>query len=329
MRRLLVAAAVLGLLGGAGAAPLKDWRRGVNLEGWLGGGPFRPLDAAQLSQLGQIRAAGFDFVRVPLDPALLIEASASSDEPGRSLDRLLGAARARGLGVLVAVAPDPGLKRKVLLGGMARDTHLVLLERLAARMVAARLPRAMIEPLDEPVDPGRRDCGPSTFDWNAALSAFVRAVRRAAPALPVLVSGICYADADSILDLRPLADRNVVYGFQYLNPLDFTQQGNPSNDDWKRLKGVPYTVNDARAMRRSFEAVGHWSRRYGVPVLLTSFAVHTSAPSAERLRWLRDVRTLAEGQHFAWAAWSWQSPFGFGISGGGKVPARLKQVLGL
>ena len=329
MRHLGRVLAVLCLLGWTGAATPGGWKRGVNLEGWLGAGPFMPLGAAQFTQLPKIRASGFDFVRVTLDPALFIGAPKGSAEPQASLGRLLQQARASGLGVILAVAPGDDLKRRVLLGGLSRDTYLVLLERLAAQLTAARLPRAMIEPMNEPVDPNRRDCGPSSFDWNAALSGFVGAVRRSAPALPVLVSGICYADSDSVVDLRPLADRNVIYGFQYLNPLKFTQQGNPNNDDWKPLKGVRYTANDARQMRHSFETVGDWSRRYGVPVLITAFSVHVSAPGADRLRWLRDVRMLAEQQQFSWSVWSWQSPFGFAVSTGGQLPPDLRRALGM
>ena len=329
MRRLALTLALLFGLSVAGAPPPSSWGRGVNLDGWLSAGPFVPLGEARLAQLQRVRAAGFDFVRVPLDPALFIAAQAGSSEPGASLDRLLQAARARNLGVVVSLTPADEPKRRVLLGGLARDTYLVLLERLSARLAAARLPRAMIEPLDEPVDPRRRDCGPSAFDWNAALSDFVAAVRRGAPKLPVLVSGSCYADADSMQSLRPLSDRNVVYSFQYLDPLNFTQQGNRNNEDWKKLRGVPYTAGDAAAMRRAFVRAGGWARQYGLPVLVTAFAVHDTAPPPDRLRWLHDVRVLAEQQQFAWTVWSWQDDSGFGLSEGGQLPGELKQALGL
>ena len=64
-------------------------------------------------------------------------------------------------------------------------------------------------------------------------------------------------------------------------------------------------------------------------MLLSSFAVHVSAPHADRLRWLRDVRTAAGAQKMAWAAWSWESPYGFGLTEQGKLPAEMKKALGL
>ena len=332
MRRraaLLAGLALMFVLTGAVTAPHSGWRRGVNLDGWLSAGPFVPLGAVRLSQLRQVRAAGFDFVRVPLDPALFISARPGASEPSASFDRLLLEARVRGLGVVVSLTPGDEPKRQVLLGGLARDTYLVLLERLSARLAAARLPRALIEPMDEPVDPNRRDCAPSAFDWNAALTDFVAAVRRGAPGLTVLVSGVCYADVDSMKDLRPLSDHNVVYGFQYLDPLNFTQQGNQNNDDWKKLRGVRYTARDAATMRKAFVGAGGWARQYGLPVLVTAFAVHDTAPKSDRLRWLRDVRVLAEEQQFAWTVWSWQGSAGFGLSGNGQLPGEVKRVLGL
>jgi endoglucanase len=161
------------------------------------------------------------------------------------------------------------------------------------------------------------------------LSDFVRAARRGAPTLPVLVTGICYADADSLTALRPLRDKNVVYGFQYLDPLNFTQQGNPTDDHWKTLRNVRYTPDNTVEMRAAFAAVGGWAKQHGVPVMLTSFAVHSSAPEADRLRWFKDVRQQAEGQRLAWAVWSWQSPYGFGLSRSGKLQDTLKRALGL
>ncbi|MFB9990959.1 glycoside hydrolase family 5 protein [Deinococcus oregonensis] len=313
----------------AGAASLEGWRRGVNLEGWLGAAPFVPLGDVQLGQLKAVRAAGFDFVRIPVDPALFIGARAGSAEPQASLNRLLREAAARGLGVDVVLAPQPGLRQQVLRGGLARDTYLALIERLAQQLSAARMPRTMLEPLAEPVDPNRSDCGPSSFDWPSVLSAFVGAARRGAPTLPVLVTGICYADAGSLTELRPLRDKNVVYGFQYLDPLKFTQQGNPTDDHWKTLKGVRYTPADTAAMQATFAALGGWARQHGVPVMLTSFAVHNSAPQPDRLRWFADVRQQAESQRLTWAVWSWQSPYGFGLSRSGKLQDGLKRVLGL
>jgi endoglucanase len=140
---------------------------------------------------------------------------------------------------------------------------------------------------------------------------------------------IAWTFADSTKDLRPLSDHNVVYSFQCLAPLNFTQQGNPDNDDWKNLRGVPYSAKDAAAMRKAFVGAGSWARQYGLPVLVTAFAVHDTAPKADRLRRLRDVRVLVEEQQFAWTVWSWQGNAGFGLSGGGLLPSELKRTLGL
>lgn len=315
------------------ALPLAAWRpglsRGVNLEGWLGGGPFVPVGAAQLAQLQAVRAAGFDFVRVPLDSALFTGPPAAAQEPGASLARVLRAAAAQGLGVSIAVSPGSGLKREVLLGGAARDTHLALLEGLAGMIATSGVKRAVLEPLDEPVDPERADCGPSRFNWTRELTAYLAAVRRAAPTLPVLVTGSCYADATSLVDLRPLADRNVMYGFQYLDPLTFTQQGNPNDSQWAALRGVHYSAAAQAATQATFALVGHWAQRYGVPVTLTSFAVHRSAPPADRLNWLADARRQAEAWHLNWAVWSWQSPYGFGLSDGHALPDGVRRALNL
>jgi len=106
-------------------------------------------------------------------------------------------------------------------------------------------------------------------------------------------------------------------------------QGNLNNDGWKNLRGVPYTARDASAMRRAFAGAGGWARQYNLPVLVTAFAVHDTAPTADRLRWLRDLRVLAEEQQFAWTVWSWQDSAGFGVSRGGTLSGELNRALGL
>ena len=69
---------------------------------------------------------------------------------------------------------------------------------------------------------------------------------------------------------------------------------------------------------KSFVEIAAWANRYNVPksrILLGEFGVFGITPdggahSDDRNRWIRDVRSSAEAQGFAWALWAYTSPFG-------------------
>ncbi|GAA4007173.1 cellulase family glycosylhydrolase [Deinococcus rubellus] len=356
--RWLLTAALLASLSTSQAQTLQ-LGRGVNLEGWLDQTQFQPLDEAKLGQLKMIRAAGFDFVRLMVNPNTLIAAVNSAAEPFASLTRVLKAAQQNKLKVLLTLFDEAPTKDAVIAGGKARDTYLALLEKLGG-VLAASDPRMVgLEPIDQP---GACDLAPAA--WTQLESQLVAAVRRSAPRLTLAVTGPCYSDYYGLTTLRPLADANLIYSFQYVEPLMFTQQGNPTNSAWSYFAGVPYPLDKSRLpallstilkatpaasralVKKEFEArtvgsfdqaalagqinlVSGWAQRSGVKVLLSSFAVHRSAPPADRLRWLHDVRMAAEAQKMGWAVWSWESPYGYGVTEQGKLLPEMKKALGL
>ncbi|WP_425145049.1 glycoside hydrolase family 5 protein [Deinococcus sp.] len=343
----------------AAPAPTFSAHRGVNLEGWLDAPQFSGFDDAKLRQLPLIRAAGFDFVRLLVNPAPII--GARGDEPAATLGRILKAARQNDLRVLVSFYdPEDAHKAAVLQGGQALDTYLVFLERTARALRESDPHWVAAEPIDQVAD-----CAVSAATWMQLQTKFVEALRRGHPGLSVLLPSPCYSNYYSLTLLHPLSDPNLIYSFQYVEPLLFTQQGNPENADWQSFRNVPYPYDKAKLQpvlkailagvsdagqraksKATFEAlskddftqttlrgqlalVGGWAKQNGVRVLLTSFAVRGSAPAPDRARWFFDVRQAAEAGGMAWAAWSWTSPYGFGLSRDGKLPPDLKRSLGL
>ncbi|AWN22519.1 hypothetical protein DKM44_04100 [Deinococcus irradiatisoli] len=347
------------LWAGAAHAQTLHLERGVNLEGWLDQVQFQPLPAAKLAQLATIKAAGFGFVRLLVNPNTLIAARDNAAEPLASVVRVLKAAQQHKLKVLLTLFDEQPSKAAVIGGGKARDTYLALLEKLGALLAAWDPGSVGLEPLDQPAA-----CDMSPAAWTQLESQFVAAVRRSAPKLTVVVTGPCFSDYYSLTTLKPLADANVMYSFQYLEPLMFTQQGNPVHSEWQHFKGVPYPLDKAQlpallasilkstppasraavkkefgslsigsfdqaALKGQLALVSGWAQRNAVKVVLSAFAVHQSAPRASRLNWLRDVRAAAEAQGLAWAVWSWDSPYGFGLIEQGKLPAETRKALGL
>ncbi|WP_407571739.1 glycoside hydrolase family 5 protein [Deinococcus altitudinis] len=350
--------------GGRTESPTFTVRRGVNLEGWLDQPQFSGLDSAQLAQLPRVRAAGFDFVRLLVNPVALLDSRGQgpgSTEMAAGVRQVLAAARQADLKVLVSFYTDDAhQKAAVLEDGQAQETYLALLEQ-TARLLAPSGPQwVAFEPITEAAD-----CGISASNWMGLQSKFVRAARRGDPALTLMISGACYSDYDSLTDLRPLNDPNILYSFLYVEPLLFTQQGNPENPDWASFRNVPYPFGaeqlspvlrsvlasvpdpDRRAavrqafhdlsqadfsrgtLRGQIARAGQWASRHSVTVVLSAFAVRVSAPSKDRGRWFSDVRQAAEANRMPWAVWSWTSPFGFEVSENGVLQPQIKAALGL
>lgn len=345
---------------GAAQAQTLDLRRGISLEGWMDQPDFEAVGPAQLSQLAQIRKEGFDFVRVPIYASTLLRNLDPKQEPAASLERVLDAARKNNLKVVVVLTDTYDKRAELMAGGKFFDTYTVLIEKFSATL-GRRDPRWVgLMPLDEPTN-----CDMPMQTWQGQENRYIAAARKSAPKLTILLSGSCYADLWGLLRFSPLNDKNVIYTFQFLDPIPFTQQGNPTNDLWKWFKNVPYPSTNAqmnaalnailqpiasedlkKSVRQEFEfygvsefnrqsiaknigLVGSWAKLHKVKVMLSAFTVHESAPAQARLDWLRDVRQVAESQGLIWATWTWTSPYGYGLSQNGKLPPEIKAALGL
>lgn len=194
-----------------------DWRRHV------------PPDAvAGLAQ------AGFDFVRLPIDPAPFLRLG-----PGPAQDALIGQVvdttsmiQTSGLKVIVDLhsiprQDDPSGTEAIVTDPAALDAYATLVGQIAARLHGMDPDRTALELLNEPT----HDCGlafePDQQKWPAQLTRLHGAARTNAPDLPLVVSGACWGGADGLLALDPslLSDDNLIWSFHSYGPFFFTHQG--------------------------------------------------------------------------------------------------------
>jgi hypothetical protein len=271
---LIGAVSASGTAGAAGEAAM--FRRGVavhNMLNWASVAPDRaryvwpPFEGAAHAVpdalIGNIRGAGFDFVRLTVDPGPFLQFAGHERD---RLDRILAGAVRRfldhDLAVIVDFHPneqvagyapvklvqgvdDPLFRRYVrMVGRTAR-----VLAGLASRRLA-------LEPMNEPpygYDPA------TTQRWQIMLELLHAAVRHEAPDLAVVLTGAHGGDRAGLvaLDPRPFAGSNVRYSFHYYEPHDFTHQGvetaQPNARHWRFFPGLPYpakSVAPAEAWRR-------------------------------------------------------------------------------
>jgi endoglucanase len=316
--------------------------RGINLSHWFS--QVHPAEAYTLehlrshtsaADLDAIAAAGFGHVRLPIDPLRFLE----DDDPGRiradwldELDRAIGMLLERDLAVIVDLhAFGPFIGRL-----QDHDDQIGQVERLwtalCARLVQHDPDRVFIELMNEPKlnDAAR---------WQLIAGRLHAAVRAAAPAHTIVLSGKHYSGAGDLAVLEPVADPNVVYNFHCYDPMIFTHQAATWTWwPWKHCTDVPYP-SDPETVQTAVETAGHdrskgllreygeqrwdrarlaavvdqaadWGRRHGVAITCNEFGVYTkAAPRESRLRWIADAVAIFEQRDIGWSMWDYQGGF--------------------
>ena len=272
MHRLTLAARLtalcLGLLAALPAGATPALKRGINFEVWqtwtardafLAPGFDRDnfpdwMGRIDDRQLINLKAEGFDFVRLNIDAAVLLWAG--DDGAGPLIGRIVAATeRLQALGFTVIVdmhlLPVDEERPEGLQDVLGTDDHapllwdryLALVTRLAGRLAALPPDRTLLEPINEP----NQDWGSYlalTDRWPDQLAALRSAVRQAAPTLTLVLTGGRGGLVDGLtrLDPAPFADDpNIVWTFHYYEPMAVSHAGRPWVDDPGRyLTHLPY-----------------------------------------------------------------------------------------
>ena len=216
-----------------------------------------------------LSAMGFDFVRLPMDPAPLLRLG-----PGPAQDALIDQiaetalmVQAAGLKTIVDLhsipRPDEAWGTDSVVGDTALfAAYIALTANVAARLNGMDPDRTALELLNEPTS----DCdsvwsgGPMT--WPDQLIRLHRAARKAAPDLPLVLSGACWGGVDGLKAIDPaaIADNNVLWSFHSYEPFLFTHQGASWTTGLNALfTGITYpptTIDDATAARLLSQAEG-------------------------------------------------------------------------
>ena len=211
----------------------------------------RRLEAAELQSL---RRAGFDFVRLAVDPGPFLQFDgARRDQLDQVLLDQVRLILSSGLAVIVDLHPSdlhPHYTGRALTGGVetpAFRDYVQLLERTAALLDGLKSRRVALELMNEP--PVSPDA------WQPMLEAAYHAARMRAPDLLLVLPGASEGMPEGLLGLRAAAFRSdpaVLYTFHYYEPFQFTHQGASWNAA-RHLADVPYPAQ-ARPLRDSLDA---------------------------------------------------------------------------
>jgi len=321
------------------ASRLARLRHGINLSHWFA--QSADYSKAHLEShttaedFALIRSLGFDHVRLTLEPAPLF----NGDDPGRLkaehlkyLDNALDLILKQELAVIVDIHPSDDFKVRL----NSNDRHLEAFGkfwRALALHLSTRDPeRVFLEVINEPmVEDGYR--------WFGMQGKLISAVRAGAPQHTIIASGHRWSGISELLFLQPYADRNIVYNFHFYEPFAFTHQGASwAGPHLSFYKNIPYPSNresvskvldtieddparynllrygedgwDARRIEREIGEAAAWAAKYQVPLTCNEFGTFRKfAPPADRLLWIRDMRTAFEKYGIGWTMWDYAGGF--------------------
>lgn len=261
-RRIALVLALLLVGGPATAAEFKPGR-GLSLDLWLTWPeearwgerdvilPFpewrRTIGAGELRAL---KAAGLDFLRIPVDPAVFLAPSAAAlrDDLADGVVAAVDAVNDAGLKAIVDFHTIPAEGRSADTGRILADDALFAAYAQALAFVAARLAGhdpdvVALEVMNEPVTGCAGDEAAAFADHLLALH---RAARAAAPRLTLVLSGACWGSAEGLTALDParFGDDNLIWSFHSYEPFLLTHQGAEWAGDFIRyVTGLPFPLD--------------------------------------------------------------------------------------
>lgn len=333
------------------ASRLAHLRHGINLSEWFAQ-VYDPKGYTKEhfeswttpTDIALIKSAGFDHVRLSVNPQPLMDAASRSGGTAEYFGYLDSAVKMildAGLAVELDVHPESDFKAR-----LAKEDEFV--ERFADfwRTVAQHYSsydpdRVFFEILNEPE---MRD----PYRWYGVEAKLAAAIREGAPRHTILAAGGNWDNDDDMVFLEPLRDPNVIYVFHFYEPHIFTHQGATWGAFfWHWLKGLHYPSSpenaaqvativpdavhrldvirygqdhwDASRVEAEINQAADWGKRNGVPLVCNEFGVYRHADPQDRTAWIKDVRTALERHGIGWAMWDYSGSFGVVTKKDGKA----------
>lgn len=260
IKKSLTAFAAMLLLALPAQAATFSMKRGLSMELWTSWPDEKQWDQPMAllpfpewrktltaADLAAVKASGFDFVRLPVDPAVFL-----SDKTTLLRDALyddvLASARminAAGLKVVVDlhIIPAGGNRAigtvEVTDDPAMFDRYLDMVRTMAGRLAGENPEQMALELMNEP----GFGCDAGDTTWSDHLKRLHEAARAEAPKLSLVLSGGCSSNAEGLVAVDPgqFPDDNIIWTFHSYQPFLLTHQGASWAGDFIRyVTGIPY-----------------------------------------------------------------------------------------
>ena len=297
----------------------------------FGDGGLNQYDFADL------KAAGANLVVISTAGTRSVASPHQVDDAAqRNLEQAVEWAEAAGLYAVIALRSGPGRDERAITGEgdettkletfwtnqQAQTAYLTMLGEIAAKYRDSETVVG-IDPIIEPhnshrvaeddeqmYDPGEYFAkhGGKVEDINVFYPKATKAIRDAAPTLPILLEPEGWGGVDSLPYLQPTSDDLTVYTVHDYYPRYYTHTQRNGRPYYPNYPGEiddsdgPAQVDQA-AIETRMRQVFDYGQAHDVPIAVTEFGVHYSAHAADG--YLAD-RILAQKPIGSWAVWVWQ-----------------------
>ena len=341
--------------------------KGINVPSWfwLNRGPVDELEKRYPdSDFQLIVKLGFTHVRIPIDMANVYDNSqpdllkkANLPLLDRGIRKILSYKLAIIIDLHSISQKEGGSNYSGPLGQdeAFTDTFCHFWTSLAQHLSQFDPDWVILEPMNEPVLSGKEQ------NWPPVQKKVIAAIRKGAPKHSILATGARWSNLDTLLELEPLDDNNIIYNFHFYEPHIFTHQGASWSSDWiKSLRAIPYPSSPKaikglikkysdegiiRNIRRYCEQrwnaekiegrmkdASEWAKKHGVKIICNEWGTYKRyCPPEYRAAWLRDVRKSCEKFGIGWCMWTFDGSFGVVDRENGKaiVDKEVATALGL
>ncbi len=325
------------------ASRLAHIRHGINLSEWFAQ-VYDPKGYAKehfqswttSSDIALIKSAGFDHVRLSVNPQPMMDASRRHDGEAEYFGYLDAAVKMildAGLAVEIDMHPESDFKARLSKEDDFVENFADFWRKVAQHYSSWDSERIFFEILNEPEMRDR-------YRWYGVEAKLAAAIRQGAPAHTIIATGGNWDDDDDMLFSQPLRDPNIIYVFHFYDPHIFTHQGATWGAYyWRWLKGLHYPSSqdnaaqvakdvpealdrmyvvrygqdhwDAARIDAEITQAAEWGKQYGVPLICNEFGVYrTFSDPQDRARWITDVRTSLERHNIGWTMWDYSGSFG-------------------
>jgi endoglucanase len=332
--------------GGVSDVRIARLAKGINIPGWFW------LNRRSVNELENrypdadfqlMKRLGFTHVRVPIDMANVYDENQPTllnQTRIDCLDRGIRQILSHELAIIVDIHSisqrEGGSNYSGPLGTDASftDTFCRFWNSFARHLSQFDPDWVILEPMNEPVLRGQEE------KWPPIQKQVIAAIRSGAPRHSIIATGARWSNLDTLLQLKPLEDPNIIYNFHFYEPHIFTHQGASWSSDWvKSLRDIPYpsspeAVKDlmekysdeqvtrnirhygeqrwnAQKIEGRMKLASQWAKKHGVPVICDEWGTYKQyCPPKYRVAWLRDVRESCERFGIGWCMWTFDGSFG-------------------
>ena len=306
LKTLMISAAIAAGTAPSHAADIEafDMQRCLNMGNSLDaprGEPWgKPINPAHFAM---IKSKGFDTVRIPVRWS-----DYTDDSPDFKIEvdfkvkvkSLVDAALAQNLNVILNVHHF-----EELMNDPKDETEkLVTMWEQISEVFKGYPDSLWFETLNEPNNKLKDDL------MRKAQALSVKAIRNVHPNRIIILGGENWSGINSLDSNLVPPDDNIVYTFHYYDPFDFTHQKAP----WTGKNGPKATKNwgserDYDQLALDMKKAATFEAAIDHPVFVGEFGAYDVIDNAERVQYVRDVRTAFDGAQLPWCLWSFSNTF--------------------